>query len=598
MKIFKLQNVFFILIALLFVRTGYAKGSNSIIILKGNWEYRSGNSLIDNNGKPFFVRKDYQDTLWKPVESPQDIDNYSRADVWFRTLLPNWNGMNPAIFIRIAKEMVEVYLNGNRIYSYGNFNDLKKVKFGGLEWHIIKLSEDFAGKTLIIHVRADHPYPGIMGDVLLGSVSQIISMIIKDNLFGAILGFVFILSGLIFIVILYLVNELGAYKGFIIMQISMGVWTLTNSAMLQFIITAPRALSYFNDISMYSTAIGLFLLVEVVIARRYKIIFRRIWQFFTLYGFAMVLIDFLIHPFHRFIASPFYLLVICGIIILMFLSIKSYRIVKVSEKRFLVALNSYLIFVIIEMLRYYFGIFFGGGPTSETVIDFGGLILFVFLIWLTVQKYVDMNKQIIISQEIERRRIARDLHDEIGPRLTEIKIISERVKHNSIPGKFLEEKMEELSSASDSVVSSFREIVWALNPTNNTLEELATYLGQCTSDFLSKTDIRCRLNMASELPDVRISYEVRRDVIMAVKEALNNAVKHAEASILTLTLSYENRNLKIKITDDGVGFNLNDVRKFGNGLRNIRQRIEGDYGKVDITRGTSSGTTVAISVPL
>ena len=312
----------------------------------------------------------------------------------------------------------------------------------------------------------------------------------------------------------------------------------------------------------------------------------------------MVLTDFLVHPFHRFVASPFYLLVICAIIILMFFSFKSYRIVKVSEKRFLVALNSYLIFVIIEMLRYYFGIFFGVGPTSENVIDFGGLILFVFLIWLTVQKYVDMNKQIITSQEIERRRIARDLHDEIGPRLTEIKIISERVKHNSIPGKFLEEKMEELSSASDSIVSSFREIVWALNPTNNTLEELATYLGQCTSDFLGKTDIRCRLNMASELPDVRISYEVRRDVIMAVKEALNNAVKHAEASILTLTLSYENRNLKIKITDDGIGFNLNDVRQFGNGLRNIRHRIEGDNGKVDITRGTNSGTTVAISVPL
>ncbi len=571
--------------------------TSSVIELKG-WQYRTGNSPSNANGKPLFIRKSYEDTAWKPIDYPSAFDQYCRSDVWFRKTLPAWNSKNPTIFVRLVKDMMEVYLGDEKIYSSGDFSSKQKITFSGLDWHLFELPDGFAGKTLIIHVRADHPYPGIMGDVLLGSEKAIVGDLVKKNLVAAFLSILFLISGFISILILSVIKELDAYKGFVILQISMGIWTLVNSPILQFVVTAPRIMFYLFDISMFSAAIGFLLLAETIIAERYKLIFKRIRQFFIIFCTGSTVIVIALHPFNRYIAIPFYLSVLCAILIFIFLSLKSYRIVGHTEKFFLLALNTYTIFTLIELARYYIGVFQGSGPTNEYFLNIGGFCLFLFLTWAIVSQYVEMNKRIITSQERERVRIARDLHDEIGPRLTEIRMVTETAKQQSESGNSINEKLDELSSASDNVASTFGEIVWVLNPTNNTLEELGTYIGQCAVDFLRKADIRCRLELPPAFPEIEIPYEARRNIIMAVKETLNNVVRHAGATMVTVTLSMEREQLLITLRDDGHGFEMEGVSPFGHGLKNIRHRIESIGGTANIESVINSGTTIKMVVPV
>ncbi|MDP3174405.1 MAG: histidine kinase, partial [Phenylobacterium sp.] len=229
---------------------------------------------------------------------------------------------------------------------------------------------------------------------------------------------------------------------------------------------------------------------------------------------------------------------------------------------------------------------------------YGGFTFLVFITWIFVQRYVSMNKQMIEAEVNERVRIARDLHDEVGPRLTEIKMVSESFREKRNLTELEKTKLDELSAATDKVVSTFGEIVWALNPTNDSLEEFGSYLSQSAINFLQKADIKCRIDIPPVFPQTKISYEVRRNIIMAVKESLHNIVKHADASIVTMQMTATKNDLLISIVDDGRGFDINNTRKYGHGLKNIEQRIKSVSGKYSIETKIGNGTTTKMEVPL
>jgi signal transduction histidine kinase len=568
--------------------------SSSIIYLKGNWQYLMSDSSLQSS---WFNQKK-NDLSWKEITYPNQFDQPCHTDIWFRKTLPDWDGGNPALFIRIVKSIMEVYVDGNKIYTTGDFSSKQKIKFGGYDWYLLGLPYDFAGKTLILHIRANHNYPGIMGDVLLGSEKNILSNLVEKNILFFILGLLFISSGLLSILILYLLKGLKTYLGFIVLQVSIGIWTVVNSPIMQLIVDAPKAIYLLDHISMYAAVIGFMMLAETIIATSYKIIIKRIRQFLILVSLGLILIDFTLKPFHRYVAIPYYILVLCSIIIFMFYSYKSYRISGRNEKLFLLGLNIYALFAFVEIAMYYAGFFITNGSFDNVILHIGGICLFFFITWIIISQYVEMNRKVITTRERERERIARDLHDEIGPRLTQIKMVSEMVSQKVVPGEELREKLEELSFASDNAFSSFREIVWALNPGNNTLEELGTYLGQYASEFLSAAHISCRLGLPSEFPRLEIPYDIRRNIIMAVKESLNNVVKHAGAMVVKVEVNVVDGKLNIRIIDNGCGFAIDKANRYGNGLKNIHYRIDNFGGKVTIESEINHGTTISLFIPI
>jgi ligand-binding sensor domain-containing protein/signal transduction histidine kinase len=210
------------------------------------------------------------------------------------------------------------------------------------------------------------------------------------------------------------------------------------------------------------------------------------------------------------------------------------------------------------------------------------------------RKLVALEQQHAIEKE--RARIAKDIHDDLGASLTQITLLSDRADHEA-PAE-LRANSRKISSTAREIAQSLDEIVWAVNPEHDTLEGLVEYLSQSADDFLEDTTIRSRVKLPTALPHCSIPAETRHQFFLAFREALNNAVKHAEASEIQLEVLAEPAELQIRIADNGIGFDPNRAQGRGNGLSNMRKRLEGIGGKFAIASSPGHGTTVDMTISL
>jgi len=129
----------------------------------------------------------------------------------------------------------------------------------------------------------------------------------------------------------------------------------------------------------------------------------------------------------------------------------------------------------------------------------------------------------------ERGRIAKDIHDDLGANLTQIALLGELARQDSGEPDKAAERVGKISATARQAIKSLDEIVWAVNPRNDTLAHLVDYAGQFAIDYLRLADIRCRLDFPEQTPEREVSTDVRHNLFLAVKEALHNIVKHARA---------------------------------------------------------------------
>jgi signal transduction histidine kinase/sugar lactone lactonase YvrE len=214
------------------------------------------------------------------------------------------------------------------------------------------------------------------------------------------------------------------------------------------------------------------------------------------------------------------------------------------------------------------------------------------------------------AMERERMRIAQDMHDEIGSKLTKISFMSERAKGELQGQEPVARKLDSIALTSRDLLQSLDEIVWAVNPHNDTLENLAAYLGHYATEYLQNTAVECELHIPQGLPHYPLSAETRHNLFLAFEESLNNALKHGRASRIRVHMRAEPRLFEIQIEDNGCGFDAEAIlsadqnsgvlagRRIGNGLRNIQQRLAEPGGSCTIRSTPGQGTTVILSVPL
>jgi signal transduction histidine kinase len=138
------------------------------------------------------------------------------------------------------------------------------------------------------------------------------------------------------------------------------------------------------------------------------------------------------------------------------------------------------------------------------------------------------------------------------------------------------------------------EIVWTINPKNDTLDHLANYIFQYAQEYFQDTGVSCRLDVPAQLPDRPLSTEVRHNLFMAVKEALNNALKHAAATEVRIGLGLMDGRLTITIADNGRGFAVGPARGKGNGLENMNQRLEHIGGRLVLDSEPGRGTSIRL----
>jgi len=202
------------------------------------------------------------------------------------------------------------------------------------------------------------------------------------------------------------------------------------------------------------------------------------------------------------------------------------------------------------------------------------------------------------SLENERRRIARDLHDELGARLTGITHLGELAMRSSQSPSEMYTQLAALTNRVRQLMGIMDEVVWTINPQNDSLPNIVSFLSDYMERFLAPTNIRWRLDTDPDFPNIIVPAQARHNLLLAAKETLNNAVKHASATMIRMRIQMANGQLEIIVSDDGRGFDLTEVRTGSDGLMNIRKRMELIKGTVEFQSGRDKGTTVKLSAPL
>jgi signal transduction histidine kinase len=201
------------------------------------------------------------------------------------------------------------------------------------------------------------------------------------------------------------------------------------------------------------------------------------------------------------------------------------------------------------------------------------------------------------AAEMERTRIARDLHDELGTGLTELTLLS-----STSLGAFRDEEKNRtrfrvIAEKARDLVTNLDVIVWAVDPKHNSLQSFADYLESYTRELLSASGIVCRCRMPIECGSAALSGPTRHSLLLAIKETLNNALRHAAATEIELEMTPTPDHLEIAIADNGCGFDWN-VIKPGHGLANVQVRLQNLGGQCHIESQVGRGTKVKLIVPL
>ncbi len=206
------------------------------------------------------------------------------------------------------------------------------------------------------------------------------------------------------------------------------------------------------------------------------------------------------------------------------------------------------------------------------------------------QKLEQLRRQQAVERE--RIRIAKDLHDDLGASLTLIAVLGD-LAQNEKTG----ERIERMSGTARQAVKSLDEIVWAVNPGNDTLSHLIDYSGQYATDYLRAGGVRCLLDVPDQIMARELSASVRYNLFLVVKEALQNIIKHAGATEVWLRFATSDSGLTVTIEDNGRGFASTPANGWADGLRNMSGRLNENGGACTVRSVVGSGTVIQIKLP-
>lgn len=197
----------------------------------------------------------------------------------------------------------------------------------------------------------------------------------------------------------------------------------------------------------------------------------------------------------------------------------------------------------------------------------------------------------------ERLRIARDLHDDLGTRLSHISLLGSYAESKSGDDE-ARSSFRQITAMSRELISALSETVWMLNPKNNDLESLVDFLCRLVSELCRLAEIRCRIDAMSSFHNIATTHEFRQNISLAVKESINNALKHSLATEIKMTIRLDDGVLRITIADNGIGIGR-ETGRTGLGLESINQRMSSIRGQCHIRPlEQSEGLEISLEAPI
>jgi len=197
---------------------------------------------------------------------------------------------------------------------------------------------------------------------------------------------------------------------------------------------------------------------------------------------------------------------------------------------------------------------------------------------------------VIKAQQEVRNRLSADMHDDLGAGMTTISLYSELAKaklaNNPIP------EIEKISASANDLLNKMNAIIWSMSSSNDSLGNMIAYIRSYALEYFEDTGINCKINIPEKLPNIQVIGEIRRNVFLVVKEALNNILKHSKATEVSITLVRVEDGLTLYIQDNGKGIDMDKLRQFGNGLKNMKKRMASIH--VDFSIENKNGTLITL----
>jgi two-component system sensor histidine kinase UhpB len=240
---------------------------------------------------------------------------------------------------------------------------------------------------------------------------------------------------------------------------------------------------------------------------------------------------------------------------------------------------------------------------KQKTFQLAALVSFLLLLvigFLIINRYRIMNNaRRLIEMERMRNNIARDLHDDIGSTLTSINILSkialEQAQNHD--GAMIAPNLQKIKDRSSAIMESVGDIVWAINPRNDTIEKMIFRMKEFSSEILEPLKINYSFREEGNFSTIKLDINKRKDFYLLFKEAVSNAAKYSQCRNLDIYLHRDQQFLRLKVTDDGTGFDP-ELVKNGNGLQNMRERANSMQAKIHVETAAGKGTGIQLDVPI
>lgn len=227
------------------------------------------------------------------------------------------------------------------------------------------------------------------------------------------------------------------------------------------------------------------------------------------------------------------------------------------------------------------------------------IALVVVSLMLAAWRYVvNLRFQRELALNQERTRIARDLHDEIGAKLSRISLLGAMATEDAKIDGPLRREVEEMADTARATHRAFAEIVWAVNPRNDTVRSLAHYICRHAEEFFDGSPVSCLFSLPDALSDLPVQPKPRHQLFLAVKEGLNNILKHAAATQVNIAIRLTDTGLGVELSDNGRGFDPALKSARGDGLRNMHERMRDAGGTLSLVSNSGVGTRLTFEIPL
>jgi signal transduction histidine kinase len=246
----------------------------------------------------------------------------------------------------------------------------------------------------------------------------------------------------------------------------------------------------------------------------------------------------------------------------------------------------------LEPIKVYF---WQTGWFQISLLSLSGVVILISL-RLVAQLTMDRKEQWLLRQE--RARIARDIHDDLGSRMTQL-VLHGEVAQSELPTESETRlQIDRICEDARGILSTLDEILWAVNPKRDTFRDFTSYICGYAQEFFKSTRIHCLFDLDPSASSVVLSLPLKRALLMAVKETLNNTVKHSEATEVVLQIKWQAQRLVVVISDNGEGFDQTSLKPGRNGLANMSQRMDELGGTCVVTSRPGKGCRTEFSIPL